>query len=170
MHIWAAQVRRAVHPGEERRAVADDAIGDVAALLGLIMTPAERARALRVTGEQLRRSAPAAWRLLFADPHGNPNATADDAVIEIAEMLASCVAAAWLDEQLEIDSLRQHILDGLPEHFPKPHLASVIEAVQGAGATISARALERANEKAALVTRFDPPIAQAVTTKTLARK
>jgi hypothetical protein len=129
------------------------------------MTPAERSRILRVTGEQLRRSAPAAWRLLFADPHGNPNERADDAVIEIAGMIASDVAAAWLDAQLEIDSLRQHILDGLPDKFPPPHLASVIEAVQGAGAAISARALERANEKAALVTKFDPPIAQAVATR-----
>jgi len=129
------------------------------------MTPAERARVLRTTRERLRRSAPAAWRLLFADPHGTPNATADEATLEIAEMLASAVAAAWLDARLEIDSLRQHILDGLPEHFPKPHLASVIEAVQGAGATISARALERANEKADLVTKFAEPVAQAVATR-----
>jgi hypothetical protein len=129
------------------------------------MTPAERARALRVTSEQLRRSAPAAWRLLFADPHGTPNATADEATLEIAEMLASAVAAAWLDARLEIDGLRQHILDGLPDHFPPPHLASVIEAVQTAGAAISARALERANEKADLVSKFAPPIAQAVVTR-----
>jgi hypothetical protein len=121
------------------------------------MTPAERARLLRTTREQLRRNAPAAWRLLFADPHGNPNATADDAVIEIAGMIASAVAAAWLEAQLEVDALRHRILDGLPEHVPPPHLEAVAGAVQKASSTISARAIQRANEKADLVTKFASP-------------
>lgn len=113
------------------------------------MTPIERERLLRATREQLSQAAPAAWRLLAFDPHWAPNATADDAVLEIAAMVASGVAAAWLDARLEIDALRQHILDGLPEHFPPPHLEAVAEAVQMAGAAISARTHERHPIKAA---------------------
>lgn len=126
------------------------------------MTHQDRATILRKTRDQLRSQAPTAWRLVLYDEHGTPHAIADRALLELAAMLEESAAAAWLDAKLETESLRQRIGDWLPEHYPPPHLAAVIEAVQTAGAIIYARALERANEKAALVTRFDPPIAQAI--------